>query len=368
MNPPHPCHLLVAGASGIIGQAAVEHFSALPGWTVTALSRRRGDWPASVKHLAVDLTDAQACHAHKAEFAGVTHVLYSALFELPDLVSGWRDAQQMATNLAMLKHLLDALEPAAQGLAQITLMQGAKAYGTHIEPAPIPAKERWPRHAHENFYWLQEDLVRERQARSVAQGRPWHFCILRPQVVLGHAPGSPMNVVAAIGAFAAIRRELGLPLVWPGGGRFVSAASDSRLIAQAVEFAATSPNAANQTYNIVNGDALAWQDLWPAVARHFGMPLGAPEPIELAKVMPEQEAVWSRIVQRYGLRASTLQALIGSSWQFTDRSFAHGNAQPAHSLLSPIKLKQAGFTGCVDTEDALIEWMQKLQRDRWLPG
>jgi len=360
-------HLLVAGASGIIGQAAVEHFSALPGWRVTALSRRRGQWPDAVRHLAVDLTDGQACQAVTPEFGEVTHLLYSALFELPDLVSGWRDAHQMATNRAMLENLLDALEPSAGRLTQITLLQGAKAYGTHIEPAPIPAKERWPRHAHENFYWLQEDLIRERQARSLASGRPWHFTILRPQVVMGHAPGSPMNVVAAIGAFAAIRRELGLPLVWPGGGRFVTAASDSRLIAQAVAFAATSPQAANQTYNIVNGDAIAWQDLWPAVARHFDMPLGAPESIALAQVMPAQEAVWSRIVQQHGLRPLTLAQLIGSSWQFTDRSLAQGVAHPSHGLLSPIKLRQHGFAGCIDTEDALIDWLRRLQEERWLP-
>jgi nucleoside-diphosphate-sugar epimerase len=360
-------HLLIAGASGIIGQAAVEHFSALPGWRVTALSRRRGHWPGTVRHLALDLTDAQACQAVRAEFAGVTHLFYSALFELPDLVSGWRDAQQMATNRAMLLNLLDALEAAAKGLTQITLMQGAKAYGTHIEPAPIPAKERWPRHAHENFYWLQEDLIRERHARALEAGRPWHFAILRPQVVLGHAPGSPMNVVAAIGAFAAIRRELGLPLVWPGGGRFVTAASDSRLIAQAAAFVATSAQAANQTYNIVNGDAIAWQDLWPAVARHFGMPLGEPASIELAKVMPGHEAVWSRIVQQHGLQPITLGHLIGSSWQFTDRSLAQGHAHPAHGLLSPIKLRQHGFDACMDTEDALIDWLRRLQDERWLP-
>ena len=360
-------HLLIAGASGLIGQATVEHFSALPDWQVTALSRRRGPWPEAVRHLAVDLTDAQACQAVKAKFEGVTHLFYSALFELPDLVSGWRDAQQMATNRAMLLNLLDALEPAATGLTQITLMQGAKAYGTHLEPAPIPAKERWPRHAHENFYWLQEDLIRERQARALEAGRPWHFTILRPQVVLGHAPGSPMNVVAAIGAFAAIRRELGLPLVWPGGGRFVTAVSDSRLIAQAAQFAATAPQAADQTYNIVNGDAIAWQDLWPAVARHFGMPLGEPESIELAKAMPVHEPVWERIVKQQGLQPITLAGLIGSSWQFTDRSLAQGVAHPAHGLLSPIKLRQHGFTGCFDTEDALTEWLRRLQDERWLP-
>ena len=32
--------MLVAGASGVVGTAAVEHFARLPDWNVIALSRR----------------------------------------------------------------------------------------------------------------------------------------------------------------------------------------------------------------------------------------------------------------------------------------------------------------------------------------
>lgn len=294
--------------------------------------------------------------------ADVTCVLFAALFELPELVSGWRDPRQMNVNLLLLRNLLDALGPRHTHLRHITLMQGAKAYGTHIAPAPVPAKERWPRHAHENFYWLQEDLLRERQPSS-----DWTFTILRPQFVLGHAPGSPMNIVAAIGAYAAVRKELGLPLAFPGGGRYVSAATDSRLIASAVEFAATHSEAANETYNIVNGDTLVWQDLWPAVADQFAMPVGVPEPLSLVASMPEQASTWSRIVEHHGLRPTTLHSLVGSSWQFTDRVLGYGNEQPSDSLLSSIKLRKHGFADCEDTEDSLRYWLSRLQAERWLP-
>ena len=33
--------VLIAGASGVIGSAALEHFTNLDGWTTIALSRRR---------------------------------------------------------------------------------------------------------------------------------------------------------------------------------------------------------------------------------------------------------------------------------------------------------------------------------------
>ena len=174
--------ILIAGAGGVVGAAAVAHFAALPDWRVAALSRRKVPLPHGVVHVAADLTDAAACREAISGLADTTHLLYAALYEKPDLIAGWRDPQQMAVNEAMLRNILDALQVSAPGLRHVTILQGTKAYGGHVEPAPVPCKERWPRHPHENFYWRQEDLLRERQPRSA-----WTFSILRPQIVLGHA-------------------------------------------------------------------------------------------------------------------------------------------------------------------------------------
>lgn len=354
--------ILVAGATGIVGGAALEHFAVQPGWDVLAVSRRPVAARAGVRHLSLDLTDAAACRAAAGHFGGVTDLLYAALFEKPNLVAGWRDRDQMAVNLAMLRNLLDALEPAAPGLRHITVLQGTKAYGLHHVQVPVPAKERWPRAAHEVFYWPQEDLLRERQARA-----GWTFTVLRPQLILGHAVGSPMNVIAAIGVYAATMRELGRPLCFPGGGRYVHAASDSRLIARAAQFAATHPAPDHATYNVVNGDMLVWQDVWPAIARHFGMQVGEPAPMQLASEMPAHESVWQRVVERHGLVPLPWERLLGSSWQFTDRTFGWGLDRPLDRIVSPIKLWQAGFTGCEDTEDAIVYWLSRMQQERLLP-
>lgn len=354
--------MLVVGAGGVVGAAAVEHFAGLADWDVIALSRRRPVLPEGVTHVSVDLTNAAACREGLRELTQVTHVFFAALFEKPDLIAGWRDPEQMAINEGMLRHLLDALQPVARGLRHVSLLQGTKAYGGHVEPAPVPCKERWPRHWHENFYWLQEDLLRERQPKG-----SWTFTILRPQVVFGYAVSSPMNIVAAVGAYAAIQREQGLPLSYPGGGRYINGGSDSRLIARVAEFVATHEIAANETYNVVNGDALLWQDIWGSIARHFGMPVGAASPVRLSDAMPQCESVWARVVDRHHLKASSLQDLVGSSWQFADRVFAHGLEHPADSVLSGLKLRQHGFADCIDTEDALIYWLDRMQAEGWIP-
>jgi nucleoside-diphosphate-sugar epimerase len=354
--------LLIAGATGIVGNAAAEHFAALPGWQVVTLARRAPPARQGFLHLTADLTDASACRAALARAPGITHVLYAALYEKPDLLAGWVDAEQIETNRAMLRNLLDALDAQGAALRHVALLQGTKAYGSHVRRVPVPAKERWPRLDAPIFYWPQEDLLRERQAQA-----GWTFTILRPQIILGHAIGSPMNIVAAIGVYAAIRRELGRPLAFPGGGRYVNACSDSRLIAWAVQWAGASPAAANQTFNVVNGDVLTWHDIWGSIAAHLGLEAAEPAPLKLADAMPQHEDLWSRIVQRHGLQPFTLAQLVGSSWQFADRNFAVGQDDPPDRVMSPVKLRQAGFPGCQDTEEAIRYWLGRMRQERLIP-
>src|SRR5690606_12657455 len=140
----------------------------------------------------------------------ITHVLYAALHEEPDLQAGWRSQEQSDINLRMLRNVVDHVASRRE-FRHLTILQGGKAYGSHLGRVPVPAKERWPRMAHHIFYWAQEDHPRERSA-----GSHWTFSILRPQMILGDALGSPMSMVAALGVYASVMREMGRPLHFPG--------------------------------------------------------------------------------------------------------------------------------------------------------
>ena len=100
-----PNKVLIAGASGVVGAAAVDAFLA-DGWEVVALSRRRPELvhERPYTHLSVDLRDAAASRAALGALTGVTHVVYAALFEKPGLIAGWSERDQMETNLAMLQN------------------------------------------------------------------------------------------------------------------------------------------------------------------------------------------------------------------------------------------------------------------------
>ena len=355
--------VLIAGASGIVGGAAVRHFSSLPDWDVVALSRRAPDYEHTAEHVPLDLMDAEACEKAAAErFADVTHLVYAALYEKEDVIAGWRDPEQMTVNDRMLRNLLGPLEREAKGLRHVSLMQGAKAYGVHIHHLESPARERWPRDPHDNFYWLQEDYLKERQQA----GHGWTWTIWRPHLVTGFSPGSPINMIFAVGALAAICREEGQPLTFSGGPPFIQQMSDSRLIARGFEWAADNPAADNQHFNIANGDIVVWQHHYPAIARHFGLELAPPRPFSLAETMPAKEEVWRRIVGKHGLQDHGLAETVGASWQFADFVLGYGK-KPSATVLSTIKLQQAGFHDCLDSEDAMIDWFTELQERRILP-
>ena len=349
---------LVLGALGLVGRAVVQALER-SGDPVIAVSRRRPDYSTSARCVSLDLTDRAACARTFSEpgFADVTHVVYAALYEKPDLIAGWRDPEQIRINTEMLRNVLDFVQP----LLHLSLLQGTKAYGAHIARMKLPGKESDPRHPGDNFYWNQEDLVRERSGAST-----WTYTIFRPQIVCGSALGSPMNIVAAIGVYAAVSRALGEPLRFPGGEGVVAEATDADLLADAILWAGREAACAGATLNVTNGDVLEWHALWPAFADVFAMPVGEPEPRRLAEHMPQLTGVWDRIVAEHGLKPLAMKSLIGSSWQFADTVFGYGSTG-AVTLVSTIRIRQLGFSSCVDTETMFRGHLRRLQADRVLP-
>ncbi|MGO9263985.1 MAG: SDR family oxidoreductase [Candidatus Binataceae bacterium] len=355
--------VLVAGASGLVGHAAVRHFAALPECEVVAVSRRTPDAVPGAKFLSVDLLDQSRCAEVFSQMGDVTHLVYAAVNEKPGLMDGWLDREQMQTNLTMLRNLFEPLEPVAKNLQHVSLLQGTKAYGAHLAPIAIPARERSPRHAHQNFYWLQEDYLRAKQP-----GKPWSWTILRPQLVIGEAVGSNLNVIPAIGVYGAIRREAGLPLAYPGGPRLIFEMVDVDLLARSMAWAANTPACRNEIFNITNGDVFVWDEVWPTIAESLGMKAGPPAPLALATDMPRHAAEWAAIVRKYRLRApEDIHTFVGESFHLADFVFNTGAKTPGVTLVSTIKARQAGFADCVDTEDMLRKWFRRFQDLRLLP-
>jgi nucleoside-diphosphate-sugar epimerase len=356
--------VLVVGASGLVGYAAMKHFAGQATGEVIAVSRRRPDETFGARFLAADLTDTQGCERTFGALGHVTHVIYAALYERPGLVAGWQEAEQIAINDQMLRNLLNPLEKAARNLAHVSLLQGTKAYGVHVRPMQIPAREgRSEMRQVPNFYWNQEAFLREKQ-----RGKNWCFSIFRPVLIAGYSHGSAMNVIAAIGAYAAILKEAGQPLHYPGGPPRLGQAIDADVLARCMAWAGEASAARNETFNVANGDVYCWQNIWPAIADALGMLPGDAVPLSLEADMLPREAEWKRIRDKHNLLSPDLKSFVGLSFQYLDYQLGFGRTQPAPpSFSSTIKLMQAGFQEVMDTELMFAKWLRLFQDRRLLP-
>lgn len=356
--------VVIAGASGLVGTACVEAFLEA-GWEVIAVSRRKPEISSDrpYTHLAVDLQNSHECESALSALSHVTHVVYAAVDEKPGLIAGWHDPSQMQINLTMLRNFMSPLSKVAD-LEHVTLLQGTKAYGAHIHPMPVPARERHPRDDHPNFYWLHEDYIREQSAQ---QGFAW--TILRPTVILGPNYGVAMNIVPVVALYATICRETGKSFGFPGHVPIVHQGVDARLVGRAAHWAAITPSAHFEHFNLSNGEVFTWQDLWPVIAKTLGMTAGPDDPVRMAEFLPANAEQWSQIVARYGLRELTMRQLLGESHHYADRGFGFGlEKEPSPKLVSTVKIKQAGFTETMDTEESTQHWLQLLMRRRIIPS
>jgi nucleoside-diphosphate-sugar epimerase len=357
-------HVLVVGATGVVGMAAMRHFAEREDCEVTAVSRRRPLDTFGARFQSVDLMDERACAEFARQLGSVTRVVYAALYERPGLIAGWLEPEQIETNRRMLVNLFDPLEAAATGLRHVSLLQGTKAYGAHVGRLEGPAREdRSERRDVPNFYWVQEDYLRAKQ-----RGAAWSWSILRPQVIFGLSIGAAMNLIPAIGVYAALKRERGEALDYPGGIGPILEAVDADLLARAIDWAGFSSAARNQAFNVTNGDVFVWQNVWPTIADALGMEPGVHEPERLGESMPSRSAEWDAVRARHGLRSPGLEEFVGESFHYADFCMAHGaEASPPSPLVSTIKLREAGFVEVMDTEAMFRKWFARFQELKLIP-
>ncbi len=360
--------ILIAGALGLTGRAAVRHFEKL-GWEVVGLSRRLPaqayrDLNSGAQYISVDLRDRADCEAKLSTLADVTHIVYAAVYETNDLKSGWKTGSEdfVSINVLMLKNFLDVMLDAAKGLQQITVFQGAKAYGVHTGAIKLPGKESDPRLISVGFYTPQEEMIRARQ-----KGKSWTWTVFRPVMISGFATGAPISCMPGIGVYAAVCRELGLPLRFPGRGKGPLEAVDVDLLAKALAWAATEPRCANEIYNIGNGDCFCWTNVFPRIARDvFSMDYAVPHSDYLEVVMADKAPIWDEIVRKYGLQNYSMKDLV-STWQIVDFFLDYGDYDKL-SLLSTIKARKHGFHECEDSEDMVIRQLKEMQAQKILPA
>jgi nucleoside-diphosphate-sugar epimerase len=348
---------LVVGASGIAGSAIIEQLQRDGGWTVLALSRHPVP-AAPARHISADLFSpdnlASALRNEKP-----THVFFTAWSR--------QDTEQenIRVNAAMLRNLLEALNHAP--VEHVALMTGLKHYLGPFEsygagPVPdTPFHEDEPRLPAPNFYYAQED---ELWAAADRQGFGWS--VHRSHTVIGYAVGNAMNMGLTLAAQATLCKERGKAFVFPGSEtqwNSLTDMTDGDLLAEHMIWAATTRNARNEAYNVVNGDVFRWRWMWPKLAAYFGVPAegyeGAPRPLEEQMQGLEQE--WSKIAASHSLVEEDLGRV--ASWWHTDADLGRN----MEVLADMSKSRLAGFSGYRRTEDSFRNLFDRYRAEHIIP-
>ncbi|ALN71832.1 SDR family oxidoreductase [Aureimonas sp. AU20] len=348
---------LVVGASGIVGSATAALLLE-KGWTVHGLARRPVE-QAGVLPVAADLQDAAA-----------TAVALKDLKPDAVFITTWlrqdTEAENIRVNSAMVRNLLDGLRPAGS-VRHVALVTGLKhylgpfeAYGKGALPQ-TPFRESQGRLDVPNFYYAQEDEV---FAAAKRDGFTWS--VHRPHTVIGKAVGNAMNMGTTLAVYATLCRETGRPFRFPGSAaqwNGLTDMTDARQLARQLLWAAATPGAANEDFNIVNGDVFRWSWMWGRIADWFGLQAapfdGTLRPLE--DQMKDDAPVWQQIAEREGLTERDLSRL-ASPWH-TDADLG----RPIEVVTDIGKSRRLGFLDYQATDDAFVDLFERLRADRLIP-
>lgn len=348
---------VVVGALGVVGRYIVEKLVAEGDWQVAGLSRRPAKNGPRYSHISVDLLDLDDVADKLGELRDVTHVFYAAF--QPGTGNAANYAAVIAPNRDMLVNSVSAIAKASRSLQRVVLVTGTKYYGTHLGPLKTPMRETDPRHMPPDFYFDQIDWL-----TAFQRGKKWSWTELRPQTLCGFAPGTAMSILPAIAVYAAISKELGLPLRFPGKpGAYgtIYQVTESSHFANAALWAATEKRAANQAYNITNGDYFRWRNVWPRIADVFGMKVGDVQTISLTKQMADKADLWGAMTKKYGLKKFDFGQLV--AWPFADYVF--GSDWDVMSDVTKSRLH--GFQEVVDSEAMFERLLTRFRKEKIVP-
>jgi nucleoside-diphosphate-sugar epimerase len=348
---------LVVGASGIVGRN-LSKLLVESGWSVYGLARKPLAEPG-VAPIAADLLSPDSLATALKDVAP-THIFLSTWMRQPT------ELENIRVNSAMVRNLLDAVSN-SHSVQHTALVTGLKhylgpfeSYGKGVLPA-TPFREEQPRLPVDNFYYAQEDEV---FAAAVRDGFTWS--IHRPHTIIGYAVGNAMNMGVTLAAYATICRETGRPFLFPGSAtqwNSLTDMTDATQLAKQLRWAAITPAAHNQAFNIVNGDVFRWSWMWQRLADYFGL-TPAPFPGEgtpLETQLADAAPLWQSIATKYNLAEPSLSTLI-SPWH-TDADLG----RPIEVVTDMSKSRKLGFLDYQPTDESFFTLFDQLRADRLIP-
>ena len=352
----HTRTALIVGVSGIVGRSLTKHLLSVGNWNIIGVARQKHD-VGGVTAVACDLMDASGTKAALAAADPATHLFFCTW------ARNATEAENCRVNGAMLRN---ALEGAACKLQHVALVTGLKHYLGSFEDyasqeLDTPFSEEQARLPGANFYYTQEDILFE---QAKAQGFTWS--VARPHTIIGYAPGNAMNLGTSIAVYASLCKQSGKPFVFPGSPEAYNGLvdmTDANLLARHLEWEATSPQAANTAFNVVNGDFFRWRKMWLRIADYFGIE-AAPYPghvTPLVDYLKDAGPLWQKMAAENKLKSADLEKI--APWWHVDADL--GRTQECITDMS--RSREAGFLVYRNTWSAFRDLFGQLKTEKLIP-
>ena len=327
-------HALIFGASGISGWAITNQilhdyptqgtFAKVTALTNRPLPAEYAMWSRDARLNVVsgiDLmkgsqSDLESVMREKiSDIESVTQVFYySYKFDADP-------NKEAEINMSMLDRSVRAVESLSSELSYVVLPTGTKAYGVHLlDKFPfandLPCSEKLPRipepYASEMFYYHETDAL-----AKLAEGKPWKWCEIRPDVVVGYVPNNNVYCLAQtmsiyLSMYKSIEGE-GAECPFPGtekSWKILSNDSSQDIVARFSIYASLHPEkTGGRAFNVADNDkASSWAQRWPVICAWFGLEgtgprEGAPQP---PAYIGQHMEKWQELVKKHGLKKGVM--------------------------------------------------------------
>ncbi|KAK9280225.1 hypothetical protein L1049_013912 [Liquidambar formosana] len=361
---------IIFGATGLVGKELARKLLSQSTWKkVYGIARKFEIIPIQDSNycfISCDLLNPLEAQQKLSSLQDVTHmfwVTWASQFPL--------DSQECCEqNKAMMSNALNAIIPTAKALRHVSLQTGTKHYLSlqgPFDPKEVRYyDEDYPRvNTGYNFYYVLEDLLKERLAGKVA------WSVQRPGLIMGSSQRTLFNFMGCLCVYGTICKHLNLPFVF-GGTRecweevYIDG-SDARLLAEQHIWAATNGEISStdgQAFNAINGPSFTWKEIWPSLGVKFGVEVPNDmfsEVFLYSTEMADRGVLWKEIVEKEGLLQTEMEDL--ANWGFLDVLFRC----PVKLLGTRNKADRLGFTAKYQALDSILYWIDCMRDEKLIP-
>jgi len=262
-----------------------------------------------------------------------SRLCYDTVYSAFNSAAGGGDVEE---NKRVFENVLSSVD--SSKLQYCCVVTGAKHYGMHLGPSLMadyaePYEEDVGAECPgESFYDALEDSLRA----FSSQHPNFSSAVLRPTFIIGPSPRtgpSVMNLSLALGMYALLSKELGLPLRFLGSeeawvARHNLSHSD-RIAELAISAGLNIAQGSHTALNASDCDSFSFQEIWPGLAAWAGCetyegPQGR-NGVSVSRVFGDVDlaAAWEAMADREGLAERHFDKLFNAVFLEQSMSIAH---------------------------------------------